>query len=134
MNPSMASAEIDDRTCRREQNISRRFGFNKYLKGNLLDLMETNPDRIPNDLQLARSVQNIQEISNMADEADWVVLAHGVLPARFRQATTDVYEVLRASGKPVGCFQFNDDGSPSHTRVLQNLNLDVDLEDTRIVL
>ena len=131
MNPSMADGLQDDRTCRREQNISRRFGFSKYLKGNLLDLMETDSALLPQDLRIARSNQNIGEVTEMAAEASWVILAHGLLPPRLHQATVDIYDMLRETGTPIGCFQTNADGSPSHTRALLNRSLDVQLNDIR---
>lgn len=131
MNPSTADAQIDDKTCRREQNISRRYGFNRYLKGNILDLMETDSRLIPGDVANARTPENLVEIQRLVAEADWIVLAHGNLPPAFQGSINDIYQVIRASGKPVAVFQYNGDQVPTHTRGILNVSIPEALEAAR---
>ena len=131
MNPSTADAEEDDRTCRREQMIARRLGFNRYLKANILDVMATRPGDIPRDLLQARTDQSLEEIRRMVQEAEWIVLAHGNLPPWFAQAVLETYEAIRDSGKPVAVFQFNRNDGPTHTRRILNRNIPANIEDAR---
>ncbi len=133
MNPSTADAERDDRTCRREQCISRRFNFNHYLKGNILDLMETHSRNIPRDIGLARSGQNLDAIRQMCQEADWIVLAHGDLPMVFRQVVCQTYAIVRDSGRPISVFQYNRNERqiPTHTIRIMNENIPEYLEAVR---
>jgi hypothetical protein len=121
MNPSTADAVSDDRTCRREQQISQRIGYTRYLKGNVLDIRETHPTLIPDELVEARTNANIGKIQFMAAQADLIVLAHGQLRRSFRDAVQETYEVLLASHNPIVCFQYNGDQRPTHTiRLLNN--------------
>jgi hypothetical protein len=131
MNPSTADAQIDDNTCRREQKISMRYGFNKYLKGNILDLMETNSRLIPRDVAIARTPENLIEIHWLVAEADWIVLAHGNLPPAFQESINDIYRIIRASRKPVAVFQYNGDQVPTHTRGILNASIPEVLEAVR---
>lgn len=123
MNPSVADANHDDRTCRREQKISCHFGLNRYLKGNILDLIEQNSIDIPLDLSAARTDKNLVEIRQMAGEAECIILAHGHLPSLFLPAIEDVYTALRLSQRPIRVLQWNSDGTPTHTRRILNANI-----------
>lgn len=131
MNPSKADAQLDDKTCRREQKISRRYGFNRYCKGNILDLMETDSKLIPRDVGISRTLQNLIEIRRLVEEADWIVLAHGKLPPIFQQVVNDIYQVIRDSEKPVAVFQYNNDRVPTHTRGVLNANIPQNIEAAR---
>jgi hypothetical protein len=70
MNPSSADDQFDDRTCRRELDFSQQWGYNAYLKGNILDWVETNPDLLPADCNVARSELNLPAIRAMAEQAE----------------------------------------------------------------
>jgi hypothetical protein len=129
MNPSMASKRQDDRTCRREQRKSRQIGFSKYYKGNILDIMETNPDQIPQDPALARTNRNLAAVRTMAERSDWIILAYGSMPPIFAEAVTETLEVLYNSGTPIACFNRNPDSHPTHTRRLLNNAIPDQLQD-----
>jgi hypothetical protein len=131
MNPSTADKNHDDNTCRREQKIANRFGFTRYLKGNILDIMETEPQRIPDELQHARTPNNLVAISRMAMKADWIFLAYGNMPSRFNTAITETLHALFAADRPIACFQKTNIGFPSHTRSLLNRNIPDVLVDVR---
>lgn len=123
MNPSIADKRIDDNTCRREQQKSRILGFSRYFKGNVLDIMQTDPGLIPRELGAARTDNNLDCIRKMALKSDWVFLAYGSMPARFRPAIDETLAVLFATGRPMACFGRNGDGSPKHTRALANVEI-----------
>ncbi len=119
MNPSVASAEVSDPTCHRELDFARRWGYTRYLKGNMLDWRATSPKDLPEDPATACSAENLPFILEMADEADMVVLAYGRLHARYQGVVRDILCAVRATGKPLKCFGRNKDGSAKHPLYLR---------------
>jgi hypothetical protein len=120
MNPSTAGADVSDPTCHREVGFARRWGFNRYLKGNMLDWRATSPRDIPHDLDLACSPANIPAIVAMAREAEIVVMAYGKLHKRYQPVVWTVFEAIEASGKPLYCLGINKDGSAKHPLYLRS--------------
>ncbi|MBC7163610.1 MAG: DUF1643 domain-containing protein [Roseovarius sp.] len=118
MNPSVASAEVSDPTCHRELTFARDWGFTRYLKGNVLDWRATAPRDLPGP-DLACSPANIPALVAMANEAELIVMAHGRLPARYLGIVRATTEALRQTGRPLGCFGLNRDGSPRHPLYLR---------------
>lgn len=47
MNPSTAGADMDDPTCAKELRYARRWGYTRYLKGNMIAWRATSPSDIP---------------------------------------------------------------------------------------
>jgi len=119
MNPSTAGAEVSDPTCHREVGFAKRWGFNRYLKGNMLDWRATSPKDIPHQLDLACSAANIPAIVAMADEAEIVVMAYGKLHKRYQPVINAIFDAVIASGKPLHCLGVNKDGSAKHPLYLR---------------
>lgn len=119
MNPSVASAEVSDPTCHRELTFARDWGYNRYLKGNVLDWRATSPRDIPADPALAMSAANIPALRAMAAEAETIVLAHGRLHRRFAPLVAAVISAMAATGRPLKCFGVNADGSARHPLYLR---------------
>lgn len=119
MNPSVADASVSDPTCNRELGFSRRWGYTRYLKGNVLDWRATSPRDLPADPDTACSGENLGAISEMADEAELLVLACGRLHRRYAPCVEAVVNVLRATGRRVYCFGTNKDGSAKHPLYLR---------------
>lgn len=119
MNPSVADAEASDPTCHRELTFSRGWGYTRYLKGNVLDWRATSPKDIPADASLACSADNIPVLTQMAGEAEEIVLAYGKLHKRFQRVTDAVLAAMVATGKPLRCFGLNQDGSAKHPLYLR---------------
>lgn len=119
-NPSVASKLISDPTVHREEGHARRWGFTRYLKGNMLDWRATSPDDLPHDPKMARSPENLPAILEMAREAEFVVLAYGRLHQRYAFVVDETMAALRGLDKPLFCFAKNADGSAKHPLYLRN--------------
>ncbi len=119
MNPSVAGAEVSDPTCHRELMFARDWGFSRYLKGNVLDWRATSPRDIPHDPAEACSAENIPALRDMADEAEWIIMAFGKLHTRHHRVLQVVLEAMTESGKPLKCLGLNKDGSAKHPLYLR---------------
>ncbi len=119
MNPSVAGADVSDPTCHRELMFARDWGFTRYLKGNVLDWRATSPKDIPPDPALACSPANIPALTDMATEAELIVLAYGKLHTRFQPVVQEVLCAMAATGKPLQCLGLNKDGSAKHPLYLR---------------
>ena len=119
MNPSTADAFVSDPTVRREETYSRDWGYSLYYKGNILDWRATNPKDLPVDPGLARSVDNLPSILEMAEASELVIAAFGRLHKRYHPIIEETVAALRATGKPLMCLGQNQDGSPKHPLYLR---------------
>lgn len=119
MNPSVASAEVSDPTCHRELMFAQRWGFTRYLKGNVLDWRATQPRDLPADPALACSPGNIPALVAMAREAEIVVLAYGRLHRRHQGQVRAALAALAATGRDMRCLGRNSDGSARHPLYLR---------------
>lgn len=119
-NPSVADAETSDPTCHKELGMSRRWGYTRYLKANMLDWRATSPRDVPRDPTIACSPANLPSILAMANEAETVVLAYGRLHPRFAPIVADIIARLRAAGHALHCLGLNKDGSAKHPLYLRN--------------
>jgi hypothetical protein len=120
MNPSTADALVDDPTCTREQGFTRRWGYTRYLKGNVLDWRATFPTDIPKDPTQACTGANLQALAAMALEAEIVVAAWGKLPHALAPLAARTHAFLVTFGKPILCLGTNGDGSPKHPLYLRS--------------
>lgn len=119
MNPSVADADVSDPTCHRELTFARDWGYNIYLKGNMLDWRATSPKHIPEDPAEARSPENIPILLSLAARADLIVLAYGKLHKRYEAVVRETVLGLAAQKKPLRCFGLNKDGSAKHPLYLR---------------
>lgn len=119
MNPSVADAEVSDPTCHRELLFARDWGYTIYLKGNVLDWRATSPKDIPENLELARSRENLPALIDMASRSDLIVLAYGKMHRRYAPIIEETISMLSAMGKPMRCFGLNKDGSAKHPLYLR---------------
>ena len=124
MNPSVADASVQDPTCAKETGLARRWGFTRYVKGNMLDWRATSPKDLPHEPDIACSIFNLPAILDMVQSAEFVVLAYGVIHKRHAATVDRTIGALRATGKPLFCLGRNADGSAKHPLYLRN---DVDL-------
>lgn len=112
MNPSTAEANVDDPTIRREMGFTRSFGFDAYVKANVMDYRATDPKRLLDPDAQPSSPGNAALIGEIARKADCVIAAWGCLPKPLRRY---VYAVLDQLGeKPIFCLGQTADGSPRH--------------------
>lgn len=119
MNPSVADDTVSDPTCHRELDYARRWGYTRYLKGNMLDWRATSPDDLPPDPAQARSPDNLAILLDLAREAETIVLAHGRLHRRFAPIVEETVAALRAAGRDLLCLGHNADGSAKHPLYLR---------------
>lgn len=112
MNPSVAGADVDDPTTRREMAFTRVMGLDTYVKCNVMDYRATDPKAL---LSVApRSDQNIECIVNMASSRRCasIIAAWGALPKPLRRYADDVVAALR--GRQLHCFGKTASGAPRH--------------------
>jgi len=120
INPSRATADLDDPTIDRVQTVCARLGFGRAIIGNLFawrtaDVAELaqveDPVGPDNDIHLAR----------LADEADTILVAWGApgkFPAPRRERWRDVVRILEGAGKPLHCLTHLKSGHPRHPQIL----------------
>lgn len=113
-NPSVAGAEVDDPTVQREQGFARRWGYTRFLKGNIIDWRATSPRDVPKDIEEAVSAQNMPELERMAKEAEIVVLAWGALHRRYDALERETVARLRKIHPELYCLGLTRAGSPRH--------------------
>ncbi len=114
MNRSTANIDFNDPSCHREFLFSRQWGYTRYLKGNILDYRATRPRDIPRDLGAARTPRNLEAITEMADDAECVVIAHGNMLKRHQPAIDDVLHVVAQNRVPMFCLGQTGKGFPRH--------------------
>jgi len=119
MNPSVADADASDPTCHRELMFARDWAFTRYLKGNVLDWRATSPKDIPHDPNLACSIENIPVLVEMAQDAEFVVLAYGKLHKRYDVVVQAALRAVAKTGRPLKCLGLNKDGSAKHPLYLR---------------
>ncbi|MEL7014296.1 MAG: DUF1643 domain-containing protein [Pseudomonadota bacterium] len=119
MNPSVADADVSDPTCHRELTFAQDWGYNIYLKGNMLDWRATSPKDLPQDPALARSSENLPVLLDLAAQADLIVLAYGKLHKRYDSIVQETVLALASQNKPLRCFGLNKDGSAKHPLYLR---------------
>jgi hypothetical protein len=113
-NPSTASDRVNDPTVLREINMSKRWGYDRYCKVNVMDLRETSPTRLLLDGAVPRSPLCLERIKTAAQGADRIVLAFGTMDSRLRYYAEEAVRVLERVGKPLLCLGTTKDGSPRH--------------------
>lgn len=120
INPSAATADMDDPTIDRVQTVCTRFGFGRAIIGNLFAW------RTGDVAELARVVdpvgpENDAHLARLAQEADVVVVAWGApgkLPRSHAGRWRDVVGILEQRGKPLHCLTHLKSGHPRHPQIL----------------
>lgn len=111
MNPSVAAADIDDPTIRREMQFTEAMGIECYVKCNVMDYRSTDPKRLL-AVEAPCSDKNRECIAGMARNACIVIAAWGALPKPLRKYADAVITVL--SETPLYCMGVTKDYSPRH--------------------
>jgi len=114
MNPSTASALVDDPTVRRETDFTRRWGLSRYIKTNVMDYRATHPRMLLEDGVVPCSPDNIPAIRDFAAEADVIVLGFGALHPKLLHHGEAVVRALRADGRRLMCLGLTKQGLPRH--------------------
>ena len=120
VNPSTATAEIDDQTIRKDIGFGIRLGWSRIIKGNLFAFRATDV----RELRTARDPigpDNDAHLDQIMRDADVVVAAWGPgakLPPELRNRYRRVLTIADRAGKPLWCWGRSKDGSPRHPLML----------------
>lgn len=120
INPSRATADLDDPTIDRVQALCRRLGFGRAIIGNLF-AWRTHDARELARVEDPVGPDNDAHLAALAREADTVVVAWGAaekIPASHAERWREVAGVLEAAGKPLHCLTHLKSGHPRHPQIL----------------
>lgn len=119
MNPSTASAGVDDPTIRKEVGFTERgLGLFCYVKVNVMDYRSTSPAGLRAPGVAPCSDANRPGILEVAGRASLIVVCFGKLHKSLRRYGDSVLADLK--GKDLWCLGTNGDGSPKHPLYLAN--------------
>ena len=119
MNPSVADAmRYDDMTIRVECGFTRRWGYTRYAKANVMSLRATYPKDLLEPGAAVACHQNLDDIAHLAAGAEFVVFTFGWLPPSLRGYAKEAILVCARLGLPMLCLGTSKDGSPRHVRGL----------------
>lgn len=119
MNPSTATAEVNDPTITREIGFTRRFGYNAYAKCNVMDYRATDPKQLLT-VEEPRSEYNLPAIMTYAESAEIIILAYGALHKSLQKYADETVSGLRAAGHELYCLGLTKSGQPRHPLYLRS--------------
>lgn len=128
VNPSTADADTDDATVRKWRGFSTRWGFGRFVVGNLFAYRATDV----RELAAAGDPvghENNEHLRALLDGVDLVVPcwgSRGKLPPSLRHRIDDVRQMLRNCASPVRVLGLTSSGDPRHPLML---GYDTALED-----
>jgi len=115
MNPSMAGADRDDLTVRKDQEFTRRMGFSRMVKCNLGTLVSTDPKGLSLPGVTVCHPNNSSTILNFARTASRIVIATGRPPDPLLGHARALFNALRANKRHMECFGLTKDHWPKHS-------------------
>lgn len=133
VNPSIANAEVEDRTTMKWRGFVRRWGGRGYVTVNLFAFRATNVKELANTTNPV-GPGNDKFIQRLADEVDVIIPCWGhigKLPPQLRYRVDDVLDILRSFDRPLRCFGTTADGQPKHPLILPYWTKLQDFEPTR---
>lgn len=114
MNPSTATGDLNDPTITREIGFTKNLGLDWYIKMNVGDYRATNPNDLAAHGVVPCSDGNLSRIIEMASEAAFVIMAHGILPQPLQPAGRELIHELKSHGLALHCFGTTKAGWPRH--------------------
>lgn len=117
VNPSVAGAEIDDQTIRKDIGFAQRLGWKQIVKVNKFSHVATDVSELAKVDDPVGPLNDEYLVAAFA-EADLIVPCWGSLgklPPRLRGRWREVLDLMARSEKPVLCFGTCADGQPRHT-------------------
>lgn len=120
INPSEATADLDDPTIDRVQTLCARLGFGRAIIGNLF-AWRTSDVGVLASVTDPVGPDNDRHLASLAEEADTVVVAWGrpdKFPAGHENRWCDVVRILDGAGKPLHCLTHLVSGHPRHPVIL----------------
>jgi hypothetical protein len=120
MNPSTASAEINDPTITREWGFTVREGYSAYVKHNVSDYRATDPKELLRPgLELESHINRHSTLASAA-AAELCIVCWGSVNRALRPMVQSLLTDLREWEVDLWCFGKNADGSPKHPLYLPN--------------
>ncbi len=120
MNPSTAAFNVDDPTVFKEQKFTRRWGYGRYVKCNVMDYRATNPKMLLEQGVIPNTQENLQTIVEQALGAEIVVMAYGSLHKKLAHHGQAVTDALRAAKVKLHALKITNNGSPGHPLYLKD--------------
>lgn len=117
LNPSTATATVDDATIRRCIGFAEQWGYAGIVVCNLYTLRATSPKDLYRELELARYYQadeRLRALLEHPDVAPQVICAWGDLNKRAKPRAREVHALIVAAGKAPQCLGRTADGNPRH--------------------
>ena len=112
LNPSTATAELDDPTIRRCMGFSRQWGFGHMLVGNIFGLRATRPEELYK-AQDPTGLKNWYHLVRVAFQSHMIIAAWGNHGALYNQGRR-VKEILKSEGFKIYCLGTTKFGHPKH--------------------
>jgi len=119
MNPSTADENHNDPTCTREMNYTKDWGYNHYIKCNVMDWRATFPKDIPTEEGKAASAAGREVLLNYAKESTMTIAGWGKLPKKLEHESLAVKTLLLENNIPLYVLGLNKNGSPKHPLYLK---------------
>jgi hypothetical protein len=114
MNPSLAGAENDDLTVRKDQEFTKRMGFDRMVKVNVGTYISTDPDGLNRCLMVAHEI-NLPTIRTYAAAAARIIVATGRPPDVLVSYARVLFKALKQDGRHMECFGLTKDHWPKHS-------------------
>ena len=118
LNPSTATAELDDPTIRKCMRFAQIWGFGGLVMTNIFAYRATDPAVMKAQGRDAIGIRNDEELCRHAAEAKMVLAAwgaHGCHLDRGREVYKMLHENQSVGGpRPMRCFRTTKDGHPYH--------------------
>lgn len=115
MNPSVAGADNDDLTVRKDQEFTKRLGLSRMVKCNIGTLISTDPNGLLARGAVLAHPENAATIMRFARDAARVVIATGKPPEPLRPLARAVFRSLASAGIRMECFGLTGDHWPKHS-------------------
>lgn len=122
MNPSTASAELDDMTIRIEQNIVASRGLSVYWKCNISPYRCTHPGMMHFSKEALVPDDHEDFVCDLVEQAAFVILDSGEPPPIIREAGMKLFKKLAATGKTLYVLNTTKSGWPRHPRALPKVD------------
>lgn len=120
VNPSTADAVADDATVRKWRGFAARWGYTRFVVGNLFAYRATQVAALA-AAEDAIGPDCDAHLQTMLREAEIVVPCwgeRGKLPPRLRSRIDQVWALIRAAGRPVHALGITTSGDPKHPLML----------------
>lgn len=121
VNPSIASATVDDATVRKWIGFSKRLGFKRFIVGNVFAYRATDVRFLASDGADAIGPEWFDHTDQIIAEADVIIPCWGrrtKVPSAMRGQFENLTSLITGSGKPSMCWGLTAGGDPKHPLML----------------